>query len=136
MTAHVHEGGCLCGAVRYRVSGPLGDVVHCHCLMCQRSSGAPIVTWAVLRRADVAFTGVSPSIHRSSATGTRRFCPRCGCQIAFEDSRRPADIDITAATLDAANQLAPSRHIWVESRRPWIRTCDGLPEYPEEATDA
>jgi hypothetical protein len=113
MTAHVHEGGCLCGAVRYRVSGPLGDVVHCHCLMCQRSSGAPIVTWAV-----------------------RRFCPRCGCQIAFEDSRRPADIDITAATLDAANQLAPSRHIWVESRRPWIRTCDGLPEYPEEATDA
>ena len=37
------EGGCLCGAVRYRISAAPSHTDYCHCRMCQRSTGAPVV---------------------------------------------------------------------------------------------
>ena len=40
------EGGCLCGAVRYRAFWPAYGITHCHCQTCRRASGAPFVTWA------------------------------------------------------------------------------------------
>ena len=45
----IHEGGCLCGAVRYREAAAPGAVGHCHCTMRRKASGAPVVTWAVSR---------------------------------------------------------------------------------------
>ena len=42
------EGGCLCGAIRYRVDGEVEDSAYCHCRTCQRQSGAPVVAWFAL----------------------------------------------------------------------------------------
>ena len=42
------EGGCLCGAVRYRISAEPIDAGYCHCRMCQRSTGAPVVSWLTM----------------------------------------------------------------------------------------
>ena len=52
----VHEGGCLCGAIRYRLRGPVSWVGHCHCIQCRRAAGSPAVTWLTLPKAHFEVT--------------------------------------------------------------------------------
>lgn len=125
-------GGCFCGAVRYDAGeGRLDDVAHCHCSMCRRTTGAPVVTWAAVPRADFRFTAGAPTAFRSSARATRWFCPRCGAQLAFALDG-DATLDVTVATLDDAAAVAPDRHIWTSSALPWLRLDDHLPRHARE----
>ncbi len=125
----IHEGGCLCGAVRYRVDAAPGVVGHCHCTMCRKASGAPVVTWAVFPRTALAFTRGSLSTYRSSARAVRGFCGACGCQITFQYDDRPDRIDVTVGSLDRPDAVTPMRHIWTESQIDWVRMDDGLPRH-------
>jgi len=129
----VIEGGCLCGAVRYQIAGPLGDVVHCHCAMCRKSSGAPVVTWISVAAGCFAFTSGEPSVHRSSSHAERRFCGGCGAQLTFWSERDPQNIDVTLGTLDEPERHPAIRHIWTGSRLPWIQLDKHLPDYAEES---
>lgn len=126
-----HEGGCLCGGIRYAVHAPLADIVHCHCTMCRQASGAPVTTWVTVPRGALEWRRGEAVARRSSDHAERLFCPDCGAQIAFRTSHDPDGIDITVATLDCAADHPASRHIWTANRLPWLRLDDGLPEYPE-----
>ena len=130
------SGGCLCGAVRYQARGDLDNVVHCHCSMCRRASGAPVVTWVVLPRDGFAFTGAEPATYASSAHAVRRFCGRCGCAITFEDDRRPQQVDVTVGSLDDPEAAIPKRHIWTESRLNWLHLDEHLPSRPRDSDSA
>jgi hypothetical protein len=83
MTENAIEGGCLCGRVRYRVTGAPRSATCCHCSTCRRASGAPYVAWATFPQAEFAFTGPEPARFRSSADVERSFCPRCGTPLYF-----------------------------------------------------
>ena len=124
------DGGCLCGAVRYRVRGAPRSVVHCHCAMCRRASGAPVVTWATFPAAAFEIVAGVPARIRSSDHAERTFCGRCGSPLTFCDDNHMDWIDVTVATLDDPAALAPTRHIWTESRLPWFDTDDHLPRLP------
>lgn len=125
-------GACLCGAVRFEAQGaPLG-VNHCHCVQCQRASGAAMLTWATWPRASVRMLGTAAAEFESSPGVWRSFCARCGSTLFWRrEGRRPEEIDIAAGTIDQADALAPREHIFVKSRRRWMPLCDGLPAYPE-----
>jgi hypothetical protein len=131
----MRDGGCLCGAVRYRVRGAPRSVVHCHCAICRRASGAPVVTWAIFPHESFEITAGAPAVIRSSAHAERTFCARCGSPIGFRDDRRPDWIDVTVATLDDAAALPPTGHVWTESRLPWFDTADHLPRLPRGSGD-
>ena len=77
------EGGCQCGAVRYRIDGSPALAALCHCSMCRRAHAAPAVAWAMYQRSQVSFTGEPPTTYESSPGAQRAFCPRCGTQISF-----------------------------------------------------
>ncbi|MCA1246788.1 GFA family protein [Massilia sp. MS-15] len=124
------EGGCFCGAVRYVVSGETFNSTLCHCSDCRRVSGAPALAWFSARRADFRFTKGEPARFASSAHVLRGFCPLCGTTLTFEDARWPEELDIASATLDDPEQVPPGDHTFVRSRLDWMRTDDGLPEYP------
>lgn len=135
------EGGCLCGAVRYRLSGPLHSIDYCHCRMCQRASGAPAVAWATGAVEGFAWRAGTPRVYASSPAGRRWFCGACGSPLAFEElgdatSGRRASIGITIATLDQPARLAPRQHAWVESRIPWHLADPALPAHPDEGPDS
>jgi len=133
VTAEVqHEGGCLCGALGYRITGPLGPSVHCHCRLCQRATGAPVVTRVSFPATRFAVTRGTLAEYASSSHGRRQFCAACGTQIAFRTSRRPDDIDVTVASLDHPEEHAPGSHIWTESRLPWLRLDEDLPAKPQD----
>ena len=123
----MHSGSCFCGDVRYRVGGPALTICQCHCSMCQRSVGAPVVTWATFERRNFEATGRALAWFESSPEARRGFCERCGASLFFESERFPGLIDVTVVTLENAASLAPTMHIYVRSRQPWMNVADGLP---------
>ena len=74
-------GGCMCGAVRYTVSGEPIWVGHCHCESCRAHTGAPVVTFVCFKQDQVAFTKGERRIYTSSPGVGRAFCARLGASI-------------------------------------------------------
>ncbi len=124
-----HEGGCLCGALRYRVSGPIDHVTHCHCTMCRRWSGAVAVTWFTVSLDRFEIAKGELATYRSSSHGERRYCPECASQIAFWSSQRPGEIDITLGSLDHPEGYPADYHVWTSARLPWLHLDEDLPAY-------
>jgi hypothetical protein len=122
------EGGCLCGAVRYRLRSEPFDAGYCHCELCRRSSGAPVLAFATVPIGDFVLTGAARR-RRSSDFGERWFCAECGTQIAMHVDHQPQTIDFTIASLDDPDQLRPAFHIFFGSRIGWFDTADRDPRY-------
>jgi hypothetical protein len=125
------DGGCLCRAVRYRISAEPHHADYCHCRMCQRAAGAPVVAWLTIARDAFAWTEGEPAIYRSSQEAERLFCRNCGTQLAFRALAEPDHLDVTLASLDHPEAVRPGHHIWTSSRIGWLETADDLPRYPE-----
>ena len=122
------QGGCLCGAVRFRADGAPTYVNFCHCRMCQKASGAPMMAWATFARDKVVFPKMQPRIRKSSAKAERGFCGECGSALIWQ---RPGatTLDLAVASFDDPDALTPSEHIWTESRARWLKLTDQLPRY-------
>jgi len=130
------NGSCLCGAITYRVTLPLVDAGYCHCRLCQRSSGAPVLAWLTVPVAGFAYTQGRPADFRSSAHSQREFCGACGTQLAFRRLAAPTTVDVTLASLNDPAAVAPEYHIWRASRIPWFETTDTLPRHDDAGPDA
>lgn len=131
-----HDGGCLCGHVRFRVAEPVLDSGYCHCRMCQRNSGAPVVAWVTFPVERFSWTAGEPRSYASSARARREFCPRCGSYMVFRSEASPHEVSINTASLDDPGAFPPRMHIYAESRIPWFETADDLPSHPRQAPPA
>ena len=130
--AEAFEGGCLCGAVRYRAGGDILRAGHCHCRMCQKASGAPMVSWAVAPIQSFSFTKGQPVEYRSSERSSRLFCGQCGSQLVIRDAGETKEIDINLATFDEPARVTPTYHIYTSSQQPWLHIADDLQRFPED----
>ena len=124
------QGGCQCGAVRYKASTAPLVVAICHCTMCRRAHAAPAVAWAMFQQSRVAFTG-KPATYKSSPDAERGFCALCGTQISFTAAYIPGLIDLTVGSMDHPEALTPALHYWDSKRLPWVRFEDELPRHAE-----
>jgi hypothetical protein len=127
------QGGCLCGAVRYRITGQPLATSFCHCRSCRLASGAPAVAWVVVRRDDFAVDHGTPVAFRSSPAVERTFCGRCGTSLTYQRDDSPESIDVHTATLDAPDAFPPTREIWLEDKVAWMVTNDRLDPYPRSS---
>ena len=130
------EGGCLCGAVRYRVSGTIEESGYCHCRTCQRQSGAPVVAWFALDRSGFSYIKGAPKSHRASTRAAREFCGECGSYLVFREDDENETLSVNTATLDDPMLSPPDFHIYCESRIGWFETADDLPRYDRAAATA
>jgi hypothetical protein len=121
-------GGCLCGAIRYQISAEPRSADYCHCRMCRRAAGAPVVARLIVANGAFAWTTGATTVYRSSPNAERFFCPKCGTQLALRDE--PDYLDVTLASLDTPEAARPRYHIWTASRIGWFDTADDLPRYP------
>jgi len=128
----VFEGGCACGSIRYRGTGQPDHESYCHCKICRKASGAPVVAWITLAADSFQFTQGRPARFDSSAHAFREFCPRCGTQLTFRARTDPARVDITTATLDDPSAFPPKDHIWTSSRISWFEVDDLLPRHSKQ----
>ncbi|HLJ37886.1 MAG TPA: GFA family protein [Steroidobacteraceae bacterium] len=129
MEAVVLEGGCLCGAVRYRIDRPVRNPCFCHCASCRRATGAPMVPWGTCDREALHVVRGRLSEFRSSAEVSRGFCARCGTSLTYRHEARAGEIDVTLSTLDDPTLLPPRMHVWVADRLPWMVIADDLPQH-------
>lgn len=122
-------GGCQCGAVRYRLDAEPFDAGYCHCTLCRRSSGAPVMAFATVPLDRWAITAGEPRQRRSSVFGTRWFCADCGTQLAMQVDHQPETIDFTIASLDQPAQVRPAFHLFEAQRIPWFEIADAFPRH-------
>ena len=123
----MHAGGCLCGAVRYRIRGALRAVHACHCSQCRRTSGH-YVAMTNACSTQVEFTS-SEGLrwYKSSDIAERGFCGVCGGNL-FWRPFAAGGISIAAGTLDTPTGLAMEQHIFVADKSDYYTIEDGLPQ--------
>jgi hypothetical protein len=121
-------GHCECGAIRFTVTGPLRDVIDCHCGQCRRFHGH-VAAYTNAARADLNFAEERGlRWYRSSSSAQRGFCGDCGSSL-FWLRDGAADISIAAGCLDAPTGLHTVSHIFVAHRGDYYEITDGLKQY-------
>lgn len=124
-------GQCLCGAVSFETAKPPVKVMHCHCSMCRRASGAAFATFAMFDAADIRFLGKAPVPYHSSPAAQRSHCGTCGSPVSFLYDAEPERIYLAAGLFDHPEALSPSEHWYAEGEVRWSHVADGLPRHGE-----
>lgn len=131
-----HEGGCLCGGVRYAVRGMPVKAGICHCGLCRKQTGGILVAWGVWPRDRFeAPSGMTARV-RTSPIGARRFCPICGSTVFFEfESTGPSGpVEIMLASLDRMEAVVPTFHQFTADAPDWLGFSDSHPRVPGRST--
>ena len=129
------EGGCRCGAIRYRVTAEtLPNVYACHCRDCQTWSGSAFSLQFPLPETQLDVTGEPAIYERTNDSGRvsrQRGCPVCFTRIFNTNSSRPGSVMVRAGTLDRSDELKVAAHIWTKRKMAGIVIPDGVPSWPE-----
>lgn len=117
----LYEGGCLCGAIRFRATGAPGKAHTCSCTSCRKHSGSLTLSWVEFPALNVEWTGPSgkPSTWRSSPYSNRAFCSTCGTTIGAIDDE--SIIALATGSFDKPNlkDFAPTYHSYVSRMPRW-----------------
>jgi hypothetical protein len=127
-----HEGGCACGAVRYRLTSDPLFVHCCHCLNCQRQTGSAFVINVLIESDRVELLAGTPQpveVPRDDGSTQRIFrCP--ACQVAvFSHYGRPEVSFVRGGTLDDPSGVVPDVHIYTRSKVSWITLPKSVPAF-------
>ena len=125
------RGRCLCGDIQFLAQLPSKWVAHCHCTMCQRSSGAAFVTWVGVDDRQCVIEDPHQRLrwYCSSDQGERGFCSRCGSTLMFRSARWAGELHLTLANFLEPVDRAPQAHVFWDTHVDWVAPDreDGLP---------
>ena len=126
------EGGCLCGDLRYTLTGPSLFVSQCCCKDCQKATGTGHTTIIGVHNSQLAMRGEVTTYTNDGETGgsvTRHFCGRCGGRL-FTSGDLPGEfIRIQAGSLDDPSLVEPESVIYVKDAPVWDRFDPALPQF-------
>jgi hypothetical protein len=132
----IRTGGCLCGAVRYEISGSSEVTMSCHCRDCQYVSGGAPAHVMILRADEVAITKGTPKEHSTvSAAGNRMgrlFCDTCGTPLFATNEKHPEIFHVKPGSLDDPSEFRVHAHVWVSSAPPWHCIDAAVPQFPRD----
>jgi len=133
------DARCRCGALTLTLSQPAKLVVACHCLDCQRRTGAPFGAGAFFPAEAVAISGTAKEFKRDAASGGKvhsYFCPTCGSTIYWKADKLPALIGVAVGALADPNFPAPNRSIFEQSKHHWVRIGGEVEHFPGSSAAA
>ncbi|MBP7002081.1 GFA family protein [Amaricoccus sp.] len=133
------EGGCQCGAVRYRLTAPPLSVYNCHCVDCRRGSGSTHemsmpVRRDALRHLSGALAGFDKTAESGRVVRMQR-CAVCGCKVWNEPLAFPELAVVKPGTLDDCSWAVPVGNIWTDHRLPWVAIDPRLVNFPRQPPD-
>lgn len=134
--AEIHEGGCSCGAVRYRVSSFPARTSVCHCRFCQRRTGSAFGIGVFFRDEVVEFVRGERKTYEHRSDETQRwlrmeFCSTCGNTLTWTVEALPGMRAIAGGTFDDPNWLELDRHVWTRSAQNWMQIPHGVERFEE-----
>jgi hypothetical protein len=125
------QGQCLCGTVRFEVTGPFTSMLNCHCSMCRKHHGAPFATFVSAPKSAFRWLAGEESIvdyTSPESGGTRSFCGMCGSVTP----RAIEQMDLVmcpAGNLDGELGIKPQAHLFAASKAPWYEITDSAPQH-------
>ena len=139
----MHEGGCLCGALRYATQSIPNRVWYCHCKFCQRATGGAYLVEPVFSKVNFSVTSGEPARYSSVSAGSGKavitnFCANCGTKLFLEFERFPDGVGLFGGTYDVPNWFEtirdlPRRHIFLASAQIGTVIPSGIEVYREHA---
>ena len=136
MNQETHTGGCACGAVRYRSTGQPSIGTVCHSRFCQRRLASAFGVMATF--AEQSFELLQGELkeieHRSDVSGRwlkMNFCPHCGTTVFHHSEFRPGMKTVAAGTFDEPGWFTIDRHIWLQSKLPWVSVPEGVARFEQ-----
>jgi hypothetical protein len=134
MSEQAVTAGCQCGAVRYRLTAPPSEVVHCHCSICRRAHGALFATAGVYDKKAVHIDDAKATLeaYESSPGNKRLFCSSCGGQLFLTVGDWQNTMFVVLGTLDQGqhpgHERTVEKHIFWDSKVAWYDPEDDLPK--------
>jgi len=122
------SGGCLCGGVRYQITGECRDIINCHCENCRRTHGH-IAAYTSVPRSELLLTSQHTLqwYHDESPDTFRGFCNRCGSSLFWDARDGHGKISVAAGSLDDSLKLKTIGHVFVSEAGKYYEIDDGLP---------
>jgi hypothetical protein len=117
------RAACSCGQIDLTIEGEPARISMCHCLDCQRRTGAVMSNQARFRRAQVRFEGRTTTWKRDAESGnalTFHFCPVCGSTVYWENETLPDYVLVAVGNFADPSFPAPTIAVWEDSRHPWV----------------
>ena len=130
-------GGCLCGRVRYTVTGEPAFSGLCHCRNCQRYTGSAFEALIAFPAASVGVRGELKTYDDTGDSGQpvhRHFCPNCGSGVVNEVDVLPGVMIVLAGTLDDPAAFKPAMDVYWSSAQPWVHASVERKRFPKMPT--
>jgi hypothetical protein len=129
------QAACHCGQLRVRLEGDPALVSSCHCLACQRRTGALFGSTSFFKRGQVlAIEGEHRTWRRAGDSGrflTFHFCPTCGSNVFWDSEGTPDMISVAVGAFADPAFPAPVRTVWAENKHDWLLFPEAIPRYPQ-----
>jgi hypothetical protein len=130
---------CSCGALRLALPEKPNAVIACHCIECQRRTGAPFGAGAFYPAEAVTVSGFGKQYTRDAASGGKvhtYFCPNCGSSVYWKAENLPSMIGVAlGALIDGSQFLAPAKSIFEQSKHHWVQ-IDAADEHFQQGSVA
>ncbi|RVU37883.1 GFA family protein [Hwanghaeella grinnelliae] len=135
MTVKPTTGGCLCGAVAYRIDGLLDPIIGCHCGQCRRTSGHYAAS-AEVSENDLTIADRENALiwYRSSEKAERGFCGHCGSNLFWRQTES-GRVSVGAGSLNDTHDLQMNRHIFAQFKGDYYDIPEGAEVFPTDDTE-
>ena len=131
LSSRMLSGGCLCGAIQYRVEDRFLYALNCHCSQCRRTTGSAFKPFAGIERGRLSVVkGAENLMIFGDENGHDEHCGQCG-SLLYSVVREGQYVHVTLGTLIDDPSIRPTAHIFVGSKAPWFTITDELPQHEE-----
>jgi hypothetical protein len=125
---------CQCGQLSAKLRGPAPAAVACHCIDCQRRTGAPFGVMAYYQADQVDIEGEAKRFVRPTAEGNTFetfFCPNCGSTVYAKAGKHPTLLGISIGCIADPFFQAPVRSVWEQTMHAWVSLPEGIQHFPK-----
>ena len=128
----MHQGSCLCGAVKYQINQELGPIGFCHCVSCRKVNGSAFLAAAPVDTANLTVEGREAIKEYESSPGVFRvFCGNCASPLWSRRTAHPEFVRLRLGTLDTPVTGKVEAHIFVKDKVSWFEIGDDAPQFEE-----